>query len=261
MRVSAIQYDVKHNTDENIKTINRLTENFDGNILVLPELCMSGYLFENRAELIKYSVPIPSNSKELNYLAELSSQKSCAVIAGLSEIDGEYIYNSAVVFDCGKYIGKYRKTHLSDFEKRFFDSPEDISDNIGVFKVQGITVGVQICFDLWFPEISRRQILNSADILCVCANFGGDTTFKIASVRATENLTPLVLSNRVGEEKTDKLDAYFLGKSTVIGKSGEYIATAGEGIEDCILSDIELSSKKANVICSDFIEEIKRHYK
>ncbi len=108
MRVSAVQYDVKHNTDENIKTINRLTENFDGNILVLPELCMSGYLFENRAELIKYSVPIPSDSKELNYLAALSSQKNCAVIAGLSEIDGEYIYNSAVVFDCGKYIGKYR---------------------------------------------------------------------------------------------------------------------------------------------------------
>ncbi len=261
MKVSVLQYDVKKDIYENINTIKRLTQGINADILLLPELSMSGYLFKDRNELSKYAVNIPSDAQELLFLKELSLNNNCAVIAGIAEIDGDKIYNSAVVFERGTYIGKYRKTHLSNFEKHFFDSLGSLDDNIGIFNICKITVGVQICFDLWFPEISRRQILNSADLICVCANFGVYNTFNMVSVHSMENQTPIILSNRVGEERSDEIDAYFLGKSTITDKYGNHIAEADENKEEIISADIEITHSKSNVICSDFISEIKRHYK
>lgn len=121
----------------------------------------------------------------------LSKEYSCTIVFGLAEKENGKIYNTAVIVSKGKYIGKYRKIHLTDFEKKLFDRG---TENL-VFEVAGIKIGVQICFDLWFPEVSREQLRMGADILCVLANFGGETTYHISKIRALENLTPLILCN------------------------------------------------------------------
>lgn len=165
------------------------------------------------------------------------------------------LYNTAVVVSKGRYIGKYRKIHLSDFEKTLFDRG---SAN-PVFKIDGLTLGVQICFDLWFPEVSREQLCQGADLLCVLANFGGPTTYQISKIRAIENLTPLLMCNRVGNEQLPNLNADFLGKSSIINASGKRLWTAAEHQEDWGSCEIECTKTRANVICSDFMSEIMLH--
>ncbi|WP_297278577.1 carbon-nitrogen hydrolase family protein [uncultured Brachyspira sp.] len=123
--------------------------------------------------------------------------------------------------------GVYRKIHLSDFEKNFFNSG-DINNSNLVFNLNNTCISVQICFDLWFNEISRAQILNGSNIICVLANFGSNTTFEIARIRAIENLTPLVLCNRIGIEKNSIMEASFIGKSFICDEKGNYLANIDE---------------------------------
>lgn len=165
------------------------------------------------------------------------------------------VYNTAVVVDNGKYLGKYRKIHLSDLEKRLFErgNQNKIIDT-GTFKI-----GIQICFDLWFPEISREQIKQGAQIFCVLANYGGEITGEIAQVRAIENLTPLVLCNRVGTEQLLEMNAYFLGESQILTKTGEVIGISERDIEVMKTGELEIGKDHFNMICCDFISEINIH--
>ena len=257
MRVGFIQFDVKHNKEENFKTIEQSLSQMDCELVVLPELSLCGYLFEDKEELKKSAESI-SVSTSVEAMKSLSKKYSCAIIFGLAEFEemGDKIYNTAVVVDDGKYIGKYRKIHLSDFEKKLFSS----GDSNEVFKVRGIKIGVQICFDLWFPEISREQIRKGADLLCAIGNFGADTTYNISHTRAIENLTPLILCNRVGAESINGIDADFLGKSSVLDQRGTELIKGEAEVEIAKTCVVSLGKEKSNVICKDFDSEIAFHY-
>ncbi len=99
-----------------------------------------------------------------------------------------------------------------------------------------------------------------SNLLCVLANFGGYTTYHISKIRAVENLTPLILCNRIGSESIPGMQAEFLGKSTIIDSSGQRIYTAPEKTENFGFGDIKIPLKKSNIICSDFDSEIAFHY-
>lgn len=75
-----------------------------------------------------------------------------------------------------------------------------------------------------------------------------------------ENLTPLVLCNRIGVESISEMDAEFLGKSTAINPSGQRVYISPEKYEDFGLCDIDVVKTKSNVICSNFDAEIAFHY-
>ena len=255
MKVSYIQYDVKHNRDENFSVLEKYLEQAGDGVVVLPELCTCGYLFRDKNELMQSAEAVPGGFSTQKMTA-LSKQYGCTLIFGVAEADGGEVYNTAVVVNQGKYLGKYRKIHLSDFEKRYFESGTENP----VFEIDGVTIGVQICFDLWFPEVSREQIRKGARLLCTLANFGGETTHTISKVRAIENLTPLVLCNRVGNEKLPELDADFLGKSCILDAAGNHVCQAEAGIEAFDSCEIEIPERKSNVICKDFDAEIARHY-
>lgn len=255
MQVGLLQYDVMHDAKQNLNCLKNYLLQHKVDLVILPELSMCGYLFENRKELLSCAEAVPSGISTQNMLA-LSKQHSCTIIFGMAEKEHENVFNTAVIVSKGKYIGKYRKIHLSDFEKKVFDRG---NENL-VFEVDGVKIGIQICFDLWFPEVSREQLRMGADLLCVLANFGGDTTYHISKIRAIENLTPLVLCNRVGVESISEMDAEFLGKSTAINASGQRVYIAPEKYEDFGLCDIDVVKTKSNVICSNFDSEIAFHY-
>lgn len=256
MKAGYIQYDVKRDPDENMKTIESFLKSGDFELAVLPELCLNGYLFESREALMETAEEVPSGRSVVK-MAELSEKYRCAIIFGMAEMENDRIYNTAVMVKCGKYVGKYRKIHLSDFEKRFFDRGKEN----GVFRTDGVKIGVQICFDLWFPEISREQVRGGADILCALANFGGEQTYEIAKIRAMENLTPLVMCNRTGSERAGDIDADFLGKSSVIDRDGNRISVAKSGKNLASCCELPVGAKKSNVICRDFEEEMAAHYR
>ena len=266
MKISFIQFDVKKDKKENINIIEKHVKNNDANLIVLPELSSSGYLFEKREDLLKVSENIENitnktNEKSIfiNKILKISKKYSKAIIAGFAENFKDKIYNSALIAENGHFKGVYRKVHLSDFEKKFFDSG-DIKESYNVFEVCKEKLSIQICFDVWFSEISRKQILNGSNLICILANFGGENTLEIARVRAIENLTPIILCNRVGREKTKDIDAYFIGKSFIVDKDGSFLVNANKDETTSLNANIEINNSKSNIICSNFYDEIKRHY-
>lgn len=255
MKTGILQFDVTHDPDENIKLLKSYLGKNRCELVLLPELSMCGYLFQSREQLMNAAESVPRGPSTCAML-RISKEYSCTIVFGLAEKENQNIYNTAVIVSKGRYIGRYRKIHLSDFEKKLFDRGNENP----VFDIDGMKIGVQICFDLWFPEISREQVRKGADILLAPANFGGRTTYHISKIRAIENLTPLVLCNRTGHESIPDMDADFLGKSSSIDARGNRIYTAPENSEDFRVCDIRFCNKKSNVICSDFEKEINLHY-
>jgi predicted amidohydrolase len=111
----------------------------------------------------------PLNGPTCTVLAKAAADNQIYVIAGVYERDGDYVYNSAVLFDRqGKIAGKYRKTHLHWPE--MFEGTRPGSD-FPVFKCDFGTIGIIICYDSWFPETSRLLGLKGAEII-FCPNAG-----------------------------------------------------------------------------------------
>ncbi len=254
MKVGYIQYDVSHRPQENFQTIQRYLEQQPADVVVLPELCTCGYLFESRAHLKKAAELVP-HGETVDFMAALSATHHCTIVFGLAELDGDVIYNTAAVVHSGRYMGKYRKIHLSDLEKQLF-APGTAN---GLFEIEGMKLGVQICFDLWFPEVTRDQVKQGASLLCALGNFGGETTCHIARTRAVENLTPLVLCNRVGQEKLPELDADFLGRSSVMDARGTQVIAAPAHQQAAGFCELNIGQQQGNAICRNFQEEVQRH--
>lgn len=255
MKVGYIQFDVSHNVNENLSIIEQHLASMSCDLIVLPELCTCGYLFRDKQALARCAQPVETGDT-VKRMQHLSAQYQCAIVFGMAEAEAERIYNTAVVVCKGAYVGKYRKIHLSDFEKTLFDC----GDTINVFQIDSVIIGVEICFDLWFPEIARQQIRQGATILCALGNFGAQTTCMIARTRAIENQTPLILCNRIGQESMPGLNADFLGESAVIDCDGAKRICGASGTEISQYCTIEPAQTRGNVICSDFMYEINRHY-
>ena len=263
MIINAIEFDVQKDKYKNLEIINNFVQEinnkYKSDLIVLPELSSNGYLFDNRKELKRISENI-EDGIFINNLVKISKDNDISIIAGFPEKYEDKIYNSAIIIEKGNIKGIYRKIHLSDFEKNFFDSGDVNNTNL-IFNINGINISVQICFDLWFTEISRKQILNGSNLICVLGNFGSSTTFEIARIRAIENLTPLVLCNRIGIEKNSIMEASFIGKSFICDETGKLLTNINENQNNKIITaEIEIKNKRQNIICSDFMEEIKRHY-
>lgn len=253
-RIGYIQFDVSHDIARNIACVAHELEHMRADLIVLPELCMCGYLFADRTQLRSVAQPVP-NGEIVRQMQMLSERYRAAILFGMAELDGTHIYNTAVAVDNGRYVGKYRKVHLSDLEKELFDRG---TQTTCVLSVGGVRIGVQICFDLWFPEVSRAQRRQGAELLCALADFGGPTTWDIARTRAIENRLPLLLCNRIGQENTSEIQADFLGKSCLILPSGDRrgIGTSGKQVSKVFrYTPVE----QGNAICRDFDAEIALH--
>jgi predicted amidohydrolase len=169
-------------------------------------------------------------------LVEIARQKDAFVIAGLAEREGARLYNTAVVIGPQGFIGKHRKRHFSPLEAKLFDRGEALS----IFDLDGVSVGVVICFESWFPEACRALVLQGAKLLCSPANFGGPQSLAIGRARAIENNVFFVTANRTGAETLEGFDAHFRGESQIIGPMGELLARAQEH-EGVSVVDIDLA--------------------
>lgn len=120
MRVGFYQFnpifgEVKQNLDT---VFNRLMK-VEADLIVLPELCMSGYQFTSKEEVTVLAEEVPHGPTTQRLIA-LARERSMVIVAGLPERDGAYLYNSAVIVGPSGLIGCYRKTHLFYEETQFF---------------------------------------------------------------------------------------------------------------------------------------------
>lgn len=203
--------------DKNLQMIWAGTKKREFDLLVLPELCTTGYtLAPEERDLL--SEPIP-DGPTTSFFLRYSREKKSTIVWGMAERDGDRFFNSAVLVHNGFFLGKYRKIHLFLDEKDLF-SPGDLP--LTVWDVDGIRIGVMICFDWAFPEAARTLAFRGAQVIAHPANLVLPLCQKAMPVRAIENRIFTVTANRTGKEHGLR----FTGKSLICGPDGKILSRA-----------------------------------
>ena len=161
------------------------------------------------------------------------------IVCGISDRDGEFIYNAQVFIDAsGEIVAKYRKTHLvtaAPLDERSCFSPgnEFVSCRIDTFNV-----GLTICYDLRFPEMCRTLAVGHNVNLFVTSSAWPSIRMEhlqiLMRARALENQCYLILANRVGTDD----GVTFCGSSAIIDPSGAIVASASVDREELLQAEI-----------------------
>ncbi|NOZ61811.1 MAG: acyltransferase [Calditrichaeota bacterium] len=236
MKVGFVQFAVKFGDKEgNFQRTEELIRDKTADLWVLPELFNTGYVFINKNEVAALSETIP-DGKTTQFLLELSKKKKSTIVAGLAEKADDKYFNSAVIVSNGEFVGLYRKIHLFYKEKLFF-SPGD--RKFQTWDVNGIRLGVMICFDWMFPEATRTLALNGADIICHPSNLVMPYCQNAMVTRCLENHIFAVTANRIGTEKRGDTVLEFTGGSQITGVKGEILHRADRSREEAFVMEID----------------------
>lgn len=222
---------VKHNRE---KIINRLSQT-EADILVLPELAFTGYHFKNRAELEPLAED-SSHSRIISELSDVCADKDMYVISGFAEKSGKRLYNSAILVGPAGLIDTYRKIQLFFREKEVFDPGEK---PLAVHDIKGVRVGMMICFDWIFPEITRTLALKGADIICHPSNLVLSYCQEAMKTRCLENAVFAITANRFGAEERPHGSLKFTGKSQIISPKGDLLYRAKSQKEELYITEID----------------------
>lgn len=179
-----------------VKAILKEADNTNVDVLVLPELCNSGYVFKTVSEAVEAAENIPDGpmSKEL-----LSwSKDKRLVVGGICEQAEEGLYNSAAIFRNGDHIDTYRKIHLFLNEADWFQPGREEPP---VIEYNGNRFGVMICFDWIFPETARILALKGAQVILHPANLVLPYCQDAMVTRSIENRVFTATANRIGTER------------------------------------------------------------
>ncbi len=220
--------------EKNCKKILTALENVDTDLIVLPELALSGYYFKDKEESLKYAED-PANSSRLDALVELAKRKSMYIVIGFSEKQNEKCFNSAALIGPDGIEHIYRKAHLFNEEKFFFDSgdtPFMVND------INGVKVGIMICFDWAFPEVTRVLALQGAQIICQPSNLVLTFCQQTMLARCIENRLFAITANRYGIDKRPQGSLKFTGRSQIVAPGGLLLHRAAAQRDEVFITDI-----------------------
>lgn len=214
-----------------IRTAARTAASWQADLLLLPELFLTGYNIGARVIDLAEATTGPS----LNAISEIARNTACAIAFGFPERDGEQIFNSSALFDAqGRLAAVYRKIHLfGPAERQHFAPGADLV----VARLGDRLVGMAICYDIEFPEFARELKRRGADLIIVpTANmapyFEVPSTFVRA--RALENGIFVAYANLCGTEG----DLHYTGLSGITGPDGIDLARAGPRGEAMLLAEL-----------------------
>ncbi len=259
MRVGFFQFSpIFGNPEKNLELIREnITRPDLPEILVLPELALTGYTFEDSEEA--YSLSEEIGGKLTGELIGIAGKNSVTMAVGFLEREGKHLYNSSILLDGEGVIGVYRKVHLFREEKAIFKS-----GNMGfpVFEINDVKVGLLVCFDWIFPEAMRTLALKGADIILHSANLLLPYYQQAAIVRAIENRVFIVLANRNGIEERFGSKNEFTGESEIVDPGGRVILKTGRGEEGIFSIDInpEKARDKKVTELNDIFEDRKPEF-
>lgn len=238
MKVSVMQFVPIHGQKlENIRTVCRLMENVATDLVVLPELAISGYLFNSPAELIPLAEDMGSGMA-FSAFSSLAAKRNCSIVYGYPEFCGGKMFNSSMLINPDGSFYNYRKIHLFDREKIIFN-PGD--DRFRVYPGKdGIKLGMMICFDWMFPESVRSLALQGAAIICHPANLVLPWGQQAMKTRALENSVYCLTANRFGTETRDDVLLRFTGSSQIISPKAQLLASLPESSEGVATVEIDV---------------------
>lgn len=238
MKVAAAQIScVVGDADANLATVRDFcvrAKASGAELIVFPEMVDTGYVMrairEHASEWTARFVP---------QLQRTARELSLSLVCGVSEREGECIYNSQVVIDTkGEITGKYRKTHLFSPAPIEEDKCFAAGNCISTVSIGKIRAGLSICYDLRFPEVYRRLAIEGnahAFLISSAWPFPRVEHLRVlAAARAIENQSYVVLANRAGTDD----GVTFCGSSAIIDPYGVVIASASADREELVEADI-----------------------
>jgi predicted amidohydrolase len=211
-------------------------------LLVLPECASSGYVFDSPDEASPFAERIPGPFT--GALTEACARLGTYCVSGMLEYDGEHLRNTAVLVGPDGLIGRYRKSHLPFLGVDRFVAP---GDELGVFETPIGRIGIEICYDLRFPEVTRTLALRGADLIAQPTNWPVEARSNadvLTRARAHENRVFLLTANRVGVER----DARFCGWSQVCDVQGDRLVEAGASEETLLVAEIDVAQARVKEI-------------
>lgn len=249
---------IQHNKAKLEHNIRELSEK-GAQLIVLQELHNSLYFCQTEdVDKFDLAEPIPGPSTE--FYSKIAAECNIVLVTSLFERRAAGVYhNTAVVFEKdGTVAGLYRKMHIPDdpgYYEKFYFTPGDIG-----FKPINTSVGklgVQVCWDQWFPEGARLMALQGADILIYPTAIGyepGDMKeeqerqreawITVQRGHAVANGLPVISVNRTGYESAPSGNGngiQFWGSSFVCGPQGEILSQASQDKEENLLVEINLT--------------------
>lgn len=227
------------NVRKNIEVIKRYLNKADFDLIVLPELCNSGYFFTDISQVKKAAEEFNS-SIFISELQKIAKEKDGYIVAGFCEKDGDNFYNSSVLITPEGHNHLYRKIHLFFNEFKFFKPGNlpfrtvEISGRFGK-----VSTGMMICYDWTFPEAARTLALQGVQIICHPSNLVMPYCQKAMYARALENHVFTITCNRIGSEKQGDTVLNFTGNSVIVDTKGNYLVD---------MSDSRTSSEECTVV-------------
>ena len=206
------------NLDKVIQTLREV----DADLIVLPELAFSGYYFKDRKEAKAFSED-PHHSPVFDSLVTLCRERKFHLVTGFVEKAKDKFFNSAALIGPKGIVHVYRKLHLFNEEKNWFD-PGDIP--LKVHEIKSAKIGIMICFDWIFPEVMRILSIQGADIICHPSNLVLDYCQYTMLSRCIENMVFAITANRFGEDRRPHGNLKFTGNSQIVAPRGVLLRRA-----------------------------------
>jgi len=221
----------------NLDQIADLLTGIQADIIILPELCTTGYSFLTKQEA--FDAAEDAGGESLAFFRRLAGDMQAMIIAGFAEKEGDKVYNSALAALPDGSLRVYRKTHLFFREKLCF-----APGNSGFFIVDhpfiDCRVGMMVCNDWRYPEAARSLALLGADLIACPSNLVSALWGVGMPARALENKVYVAVANRCGTEVRTAADGIeqsltFNGGSVIYDFNGSPLAQAGKD-EDRVLT-------------------------
>ena len=212
-------------------------------LVVFPECALTGYCFTSLDEAIPFAET--ADGESANLIAEACRETGVHAIVGFIEKAGANYFNAAMLISPDKIAGAYRKVHLPFLGVDRFLTPGDQAFQI--FATGLGKIGMNICYDINFPEAPRVLKLAGAELYVLPTNWptGAWRTPKfMLNARAQENHFAVIAVNRVGTERGWR----FIGQSKIVDCMGDVIVEASEAQEELLFAEIDLQESNRNKI-------------
>ena len=235
MRLAVLQFAPRFGeVARNLAKVEELLDGIEADVVVLPELFQTGYLFTRREELPRLAEPIDGATFERVH--GWARALDAAVVYGFAEATPMGCFNSALIVAPEGLLTHYRKIHLFDREKLWFE-PGDLGFPVVDFR--GTRLGLMVCFDWRFPEAARSLAFQGAEVIVHPSNLVLPWCPDAMITRALENNVFIATSDRWGTDTKDGVELRFIGRSQVVGPKGERLATLGEAEDGVLVVEVD----------------------
>ncbi len=262
MKIGIIQQSCSDNIEENRRKLASGIAELAGRgaqLIVLQELHDSPYFCQTEdTACFRYAQPIPGEATQ--FYGKVARENRVVLVTSLFERRAAGLYhNTAVVFESdGSICGMHRKMHIPDdpaYYEKFYFSPGDLGFH--PIRTSVGRLGLQVCWDQWYPEGARLMALQGADLLIYPTAIGYESTdtpeeqqrqrqawMTIQRSHAIANGIPVVSVNRVGHEPDPSGTTggiQFWGSSFVAGQQGELLYEASQDAEEKAIVEVDFA--------------------